>query len=214
MPKNPYFNLEPAKQEEIRKVCLEEFVEHGYRNASTNRIVSRLEIAKGSLFYYFEGKEDIYRYLLEDAHRRFGEGMKRIVKEWPTDILGRVREMTRAGIALFRKMPLEYRLLSGVLDQENAALRDGFLRKLGENSLALFRDMFTGIDTDRFRYGREETVRLVQWVYMGIKLELSQRLDVKENLNSLESHFMTRLDEAFKVLADGMYGEKQEGDEQ
>ncbi len=212
MPKQPYFNLDREKQEEIRKVCLEEFVEHGFRNASTNRIVSRLSIAKGSLFYYFDGKADIYRYLVEDAHRRFGDGMKRLLRDWPSDILERIREMTRTGIALFRKMPLEYRLLMGILDEETEALRDGFLQKLGESSLSMFQDLFSGVDTANFRYGRDETVQLAGWVYTGIKLELSQLMEVRDDIDALERHFMARLEDAFIILARGIYTGDQEVD--
>ena len=45
----------------------ERFAEHGYHQASVNRIVGRLGIAKGSLFQYFGSKEGLFRHLFARA---------------------------------------------------------------------------------------------------------------------------------------------------
>ena len=49
MPKEPFFNLKSNKREEIKRAAMEEFIRGGYRGASTNRIVERMGISKGSL---------------------------------------------------------------------------------------------------------------------------------------------------------------------
>lgn len=43
-----------------------EFAEYGYENSSTNRIVKKAGISKGSLFKYFPTKEDFYFYVLDE----------------------------------------------------------------------------------------------------------------------------------------------------
>jgi AcrR family transcriptional regulator len=40
---------------------------HGYKNASTNRIVKRLRISKGALFLYFGDKKSLYLYIVDYA---------------------------------------------------------------------------------------------------------------------------------------------------
>lgn len=57
--------LPGSKKERIMQVCLEEFIENGYQNASTNTIVKRLGISKGVLFLYFKSKKYLYLYLVE-----------------------------------------------------------------------------------------------------------------------------------------------------
>ncbi|HWQ73907.1 MAG TPA: TetR/AcrR family transcriptional regulator, partial [Syntrophomonas sp.] len=57
--------LPDGKKEQIIQVCIEEFVENGYKNASTNTIVKRLGISKGLLFLYFKNKKQLYLYLAE-----------------------------------------------------------------------------------------------------------------------------------------------------
>lgn len=55
------------KRNRIIQASLDEFNEFGYTNASTNRIVKKLEISKGSLFKYFATKKDLYVYLAKYA---------------------------------------------------------------------------------------------------------------------------------------------------
>lgn len=57
--------LPESRKEEILQVCMEEFLQNGYRNASTNTIVKRLGISKGVLFLYFKNKKNLYLYLVE-----------------------------------------------------------------------------------------------------------------------------------------------------
>ncbi len=64
MPKQTFFNLPDEKRNQIIAVAIDEFADNDYDNASVSRIVARAGIAKGSLYQYFENKEDLYGYLL------------------------------------------------------------------------------------------------------------------------------------------------------
>jgi AcrR family transcriptional regulator len=64
MPKQTFLNLPEEKRKTILNAAVEEFAEYGLENASTNRIVKKSGIAKGSFYQYFEDKEDVFRYLL------------------------------------------------------------------------------------------------------------------------------------------------------
>lgn len=59
--------LPDGKKKQIIQVCIEEFVEKGYQNASTNTMVKRLGISKGVLFLYFKNKKNLYLYLVEQV---------------------------------------------------------------------------------------------------------------------------------------------------
>lgn len=61
--------LPASRKEEILKVCMEEFIQNGYHNASTNTMVKRLGISKGLLFLYFKSKKNLYLYLVEYLSR-------------------------------------------------------------------------------------------------------------------------------------------------
>lgn len=72
--------LPDSRRQQILQVCIEEFAENGYKNASTNTMVNRLGISKGLLFLYFSSKRNLYLYLVEyltkvmtqDYLRQFG----------------------------------------------------------------------------------------------------------------------------------------------
>lgn len=65
MPKQTFFNLPDDKRNQILDVVLDEFAENDYDNVSISRIVARAGIAKGSFYQYFDGKEDLYHYLID-----------------------------------------------------------------------------------------------------------------------------------------------------
>lgn len=67
MPTQTFFNLPEAKRQSIIDITIDEFAEHGFKNASISRIVARAGIAKGSFYQYFADKEDVFLYLIRVA---------------------------------------------------------------------------------------------------------------------------------------------------
>lgn len=47
------------------QAALEEFATHGFHDASLNRVIDAAGISKGSMYYYFDGKEDLYAYVAQ-----------------------------------------------------------------------------------------------------------------------------------------------------
>jgi AcrR family transcriptional regulator len=64
MPKQTFFNLPDEKRAKIIDAAIEEFAANGYAQTSINSIVERAEIAKGSIYQYFEDKKDFYIFLV------------------------------------------------------------------------------------------------------------------------------------------------------
>jgi len=53
------------KQNRILKAAYEEFAKHSYKQASTNKIIKEADIGKGTLFYYFNSKKELFEFLIE-----------------------------------------------------------------------------------------------------------------------------------------------------
>lgn len=66
-------NLKPERQEAILRVAAEEFAERGYVGASINRIIERSGMSKGSVYYYFDDKADLFTTVLERSIERLME---------------------------------------------------------------------------------------------------------------------------------------------
>ncbi len=45
------------------QAALDEFAAHGFHDASLNRVIDAAGISKGSMYYYFDGKDDLYAYV-------------------------------------------------------------------------------------------------------------------------------------------------------
>lgn len=59
-----------AVKADILAAARAEFAEHGLSGARIERIVERTRSSKRMIFYYFGGKEGLYREVLADAYRR------------------------------------------------------------------------------------------------------------------------------------------------
>ena len=64
MPKQTFLNLPEEKRDIIINVAIDEFAGYGLENASTNRIVAKSGISKGSFYQYFEDKQDVFDYII------------------------------------------------------------------------------------------------------------------------------------------------------
>lgn len=67
MPSSTFVNLPAEKREKLMNKFYDEFSKNSYREASISKIVADLKIAKGSIYKYFENKQDLYFYLIECA---------------------------------------------------------------------------------------------------------------------------------------------------
>lgn len=70
MPKRRFDKLDPEVRGRILQAAALEFGTHGYADASLNRIVEQAGISKGSMYYYFEDKEDLFGMVLQDLEER------------------------------------------------------------------------------------------------------------------------------------------------
>ncbi|MDR1271865.1 MAG: TetR/AcrR family transcriptional regulator [Clostridiales Family XIII bacterium] len=66
MPKPNFFSIREHKRKRILDAAYNEFLSYPYVKASVNRIARDADIAVGSLYQYFEDKDDLYIYILEE----------------------------------------------------------------------------------------------------------------------------------------------------
>lgn len=71
-----FARLPPAQQQAILRAARDEFAAHGFHDASLNRVIEAAGISKGSMYYYFDGKEDLFAHVtrVEFEHLLAGVG--------------------------------------------------------------------------------------------------------------------------------------------
>ena len=70
MAKSRFENLPPERRETILEAAGEEFAGRGYAGAALSRIIEAAGISKGSLYYYFEDKADLFNTVVMAAVER------------------------------------------------------------------------------------------------------------------------------------------------
>ena len=75
MARKRFRELDIERRETLLEAAAAEFSARGYEAASVNRIIGEAGISKGSLYYYFEDKEDLFGTVMEQAMTRMMEGM-------------------------------------------------------------------------------------------------------------------------------------------
>ncbi len=66
-------NLDPERKDAMLAAAADEFAVRGYGAASLNRIIEAAEISKGSLYYYFDDKADLFASVVEESIDRLME---------------------------------------------------------------------------------------------------------------------------------------------
>lgn len=71
MPTATFFRLPEEKRKRLMDACWAEVIRVRFSEVSINRIIVAAHIPRGSFYQYFEDKEDLIRYLLEDMRQYF-----------------------------------------------------------------------------------------------------------------------------------------------
>lgn len=66
MPTQRFFHLKEEKQNIIKKAAMEECARVPYSEISINKIIKAADISRGSFYTYFDDKDDMIKYLLDD----------------------------------------------------------------------------------------------------------------------------------------------------
>ena len=67
MPRSTWDNLDSARRDRVLRAAMAEFGRHGYSGGSLNVIAREADVAKGSLFQYFDDKFDLFAYVAEQT---------------------------------------------------------------------------------------------------------------------------------------------------
>ena len=126
-----FAKLPSDKKERILDVAIDEFSRCGYEQASINRMVGRLGIAKGSIFQYFGSKKNLYFHIFEHAVALVKKSLKRVKAGTAgEDFFIRLAKSLQAGIYFIRRYPRIYQIYLKMLFQEDFPFRTDLLKTI------------------------------------------------------------------------------------
>lgn len=86
MPTSTFFRLPEEKRARLIEACWAEVSQVRFSEVSINRIISAARIPRGSFYQYFEDKEDLIHYLMEDMREYFISLVRNILIEAGGDV--------------------------------------------------------------------------------------------------------------------------------
>ena len=142
------------QRQEMLAAALDLFSEKGYHNVSMHQIAEKAEFAIGTLYKFFQNKEDLYKALVLEQCDRFEDAITRAIEE-PDDEVEKLRnyvrtkgEMVRGNLPFVRLFLAESRGASfnikAGLDEEVRKRHYAFLERLA----SIFE---SGIKNKRFK---------------------------------------------------------------
>ena len=70
MPKSTFYRISEEKRNRILTAARNEFLSVPYSEVSINKIIKEAKIPRGSFYQYFEDKEDLFYFMLQE-HKNF-----------------------------------------------------------------------------------------------------------------------------------------------
>ncbi|MGG5252496.1 TetR/AcrR family transcriptional regulator [Neobacillus sp. SM06] len=103
MPKQTFFHLPKEKQDTLMHSAKEEFSRVPLHEASIANIIKNAGIPRGSFYQYFEGKEDLFYYLLNQLAQKNHEHFLSVLKEHNGELFSAFTDMFQFMIKNHRK---------------------------------------------------------------------------------------------------------------
>lgn len=204
MPKPTFEKLSNHKRETFIKEFLEEFAANNYDKASVSVVVKKLNIAKGSVYQYFDNKLDLYLYLkslCEMAKRQYVLGIQR---DNYTNFWEYYRAQYEAGIQFDLEHPLKSQFLYRMGEKESSEVLQGFMKEWKQQAIQAYTGIIQKeIDQGYFRkdISAEAMTYFLVAVSMGIGDVLRDRYDIDFDKNIKDGRPVYALDKSALMKA-------------
>ena len=141
-------------RQEILEAALELFSQNGFHNVSMNEIAQKAEFAVGTMYKFFENKEDLYKALVLEQADKFHRTLTAAI-EGPGDEIEKIRNYTRAKGEVFtanvQMIRLHFAETRGASFNVRAGL-DSEIRERYGHFLEMLASVFaSGMEKKRFK---------------------------------------------------------------
>jgi TetR/AcrR family transcriptional regulator len=204
------FERIPKEQQRlILEACLEEFARNGYAQASTNAIVRDAGIPKGTLFYFFGSKKQLYFYLIDYAVSRYVDLVNVRLEGLPSDLFERLLALGRLRMQFAIQEPLLYRFFFNAFLHTPEQLSTEMAVRYAEYVTSSRRLLHDGLESSKFRadIDIDQAIDLTSLVLEGIFSRYAQKLSqgTPEQGLVLVEQLTQQVQGYFKLLISGLY---------
>ncbi|QHQ63245.1 TetR family transcriptional regulator [Anaerocolumna sedimenticola] len=203
-----FYSLDREKQERIINAALKEFAQNGYEKASTNVIIKEAEIAKGSLFKYFNSKKELYLFLFDYVNGVINKIYDEI--DWnETDLFERMKQIGLIKLRIYKQYPKAFDFLKSVPNENSPEVKskiDAIKKELIENGLGMG---YKNINLSKFRddMDTKKIMNIITWTIMSFSEQQIKKVSSFENV---DIELFYEWDEYFDILKRCFYKKEEQ----
>lgn len=207
MPTDQFNNLKEDKKNIIIQAALTEFGEVGVVGASTNSMVKRCGISKGSLFKYFETKDDLCFYLFDLVTDRMLNDLSVNLPHFSTELFDRIIDYSVWETGWYIKNPKEGHFVIAVAEETDREFVIKRTARYGKKSSNVYEDLLSDTDIGSLSADRKSASRMIGWVLEGYNKEFLASADTKtSDLSTLQQEYLQGINEYVSILKKGLTG--------
>ncbi len=194
-----------SRRREILEAAKEVFWERGFQNATIEKIAQRAELAVGTLYCYFQSKEEMYVSLLFESVEIFRKELERIrALAIPPD--KKLQLLWNFLYTYYQEYPAYYRILTflhneGLRDAVSPELIDEINRRTGHNFSLAADIVREGVEAGIYKADNPREVVDVLWALL---VGLVQLMDIRHNLGLKVGALADLHSKAFQWIENGL----------
>ena len=187
---------------------IKEFVKNGFDKASTNEIVKKANISKGSLFNYFNSKKDLYIYLINYSTQIL-ENMYREIDLSEKDLFNRIENIGLQKLYVQQKYPEIFDFLKSTIEEESPEVK----ATIEQHVARIYEDgrqkIYANIDYSKFRddIDIDKAIEILNWTMYGFGQKGLQQINSFENLSNFGERYLKEWNIYAQILKHSFYKE-------
>lgn len=205
MPTKLFFELSHDKRTRIIYVGISEFSNYGYENSSTNRIVKKAGISKGSLFKYFPNKEDLYFYILDSVTSELIGSLEKEAHSLSSDLFQRVIEYSALEFTWYIQNPEKSKLVIGAFVNSDTEIYRKTVNRYGIREVNIYYKLLEDVDLSNFYWDKKKIIDILKWFLKGFNEDFLSHIHNKNcSLEYLQNEYVRSLTEYMEILKKGL----------
>ncbi len=206
MPTPLFFGLNSDKRQNILTAGISEFADYGYENSSTNRIVKKAGISKGSLFKYFPTKEDFYFFVLDEITAELISSLEKKINTLSPDLFQRIIEYAVLEFSWYILYPEKSKMIVRAFTRSDTDIYRKTVLKYGDREQELYYWFLQDIDTTQFRWDRQKTIDIIKWLLKGFNDDFLTGIQKQacSDFDMIEKEYVKDLSEYIEILKAGI----------
>ncbi|QWG63658.1 TetR/AcrR family transcriptional regulator [Bacillus mycoides] len=171
MPKQTFFNLASEKKEALIQAAMKEFSRVPLFEASISNIIKDAGIPRGSFYQYFEDKEDVFFFLLDEYSKRDNEKFISILKEKDGDLFDAYIELYQYMLTKFQNLENRNFFRNAFLNM-NHKVENTLTRNVNEeNYKSRLSEIMILINTEKLNIIEEREIFHIMKIIMAVTFQ-------------------------------------------